>query len=82
MRQNVRDWDPGDAWGVGVWGAGGGSLAKTGWYGTRGRFLTFEMSESSQDIAINDRALGYPGAESGGAAALSVVLKLTHWTQD
>lgn len=77
MRAETREWSPGDQWGVGVWGAGGGSKAETAYYTTRGRYLTFEITESSQDVSINDRALGYPGAESGGAAALSIVLKLT-----
>jgi hypothetical protein len=77
MRTETRVWNPADQWGTGVWGAGGGSIPKTAYYNTRGRYLTLEFTESSQDTSINDRALGYPGAESGGAAALSVVLKLT-----
>lgn len=77
MRQTVRDWDTSDSWGVGVWGGGGGALNKSEFYTQRGRFLTFLLTESSTDSSQFDRTLGYAGAEAGGAAVYSAILKVT-----
>lgn len=77
MRNILRDWDTSDTWGTGVWGGGGGAITKPGYYTIRGRYLTFELVERSQDVTTSDRVLGYAGAESGGAAVYSVVLKIT-----
>jgi hypothetical protein len=77
MRTTTRVWSLSDKWGVGVWGGGGGAKRKAGYFTTRGRYLAFTITESSQDAAITDRVLGYAGTAIGGAAVYSVILKLT-----
>ena len=77
MRTVTRVWDTGDVWGNGVWGGGGGAKRKAAYYTTRGHYLTFTVTESSQDVGIADRVLGYAGPETGGAAVYSVILKIT-----
>lgn len=77
MRSVLRSWSVSDSWGVGVWGGGGGAKRKAAYYSTRGRFLTFQITETSQDIGVSDRVLGYAGQQSGGAAVYSVLVKLT-----
>jgi hypothetical protein len=72
-----RVWGPPDTWGTGVWGGGGGAKRTNRYYTTRGRYMTFEISETSSAEASHDRALGYAGSKAGGAAAYSVVLKVT-----
>jgi hypothetical protein len=64
-------------WGAFTWGASGGALNKRQFYTKRGRYLTFQVTESSTDSGFNDRALGYVGAARGGAAVYSLILKVT-----
>jgi hypothetical protein len=64
-------------WGAFTWGASGGALSKRQFYTKRGRYLTFQITESSTDSGFNDRALGYVGAARGGAAVYSLILKVT-----
>jgi len=73
----ARKWGAPEKWGTGKWGSSGGALRKAAYYSTRGRFLTFQITENSQDTGVSDRVLGYAGQQSGGAAVYSVLLKLT-----
>jgi len=72
-----RVWGLPDTWGVGIWGPGGKATNKARYFSTKGRFLAFELINSSTDTASADRALGYAGAAVGGAAAYTVVAKIT-----
>lgn len=49
----------------------------TRYYGTRGRYFTFVVSETSMDVAQAAPALGITPAASGGAALYSMICKFT-----
>lgn len=72
-----RVWGLPDTWGVGVWGPGGKATKLHRYYSAKGRFLAFELIESGTGTSSADRALGYAGAASGGAAAYTLVAKIT-----
>ncbi len=76
MRTAGRKWGQG-VWGQGVWGGGGGAKRAAAYYTQRGRYLTFTITENSSDTGTADRVLGYAGADQGGAAVYSVILKIT-----
>lgn len=74
----------GDSWGTGVWdpvarvwGGGGGPVRKVSYYTKRGRYMTFEIAESSANVGIFPPQLGYSGGQTGGAEVDSMVIKLT-----
>lgn len=73
----------GSVWGDGVWdvtrvwGGSGGAVRKVSYYTKRGRYMTFEIAESSANVGTFPTVLGYSGGQTGGAEVDSMVIKLT-----
>lgn len=73
-----------DVWGGGgtwdstdTWGPAAGAISGVGWYDLRGRYLTFQIAESSTSVGSARNRFGIQGIQAGGAAVYACEVRLT-----